>query len=463
MSTDPAILALTTLEEGLKESYKPGIQPTWYRTTGRRAARMVGASPTRVTGDGINLRFEHRAMDAVRPVNRPLQDYGTPGSFDMAALKVRYNLTDAAAHDFTGFDASVQISSIELANAWNGSDQDMENLVAGATRRLINNFADNRAAYLQLPRTGVICLVNGNLKKNDNPDYGAASATGFASSARFKVDGGIPSFLKPGYKIEVEKSDGTGTVYATVAHFNYVDRSLGVTVDSDSPNTFGSTNSAYDNGKIYQRGAKGLGMHGFRSWFDAPTAGETWIGGIDRTSADWQHINPIRHRVGAAVATVSREFVDEVLDGLEIVREEGEQGAIFGNTLMINAFKRDLGDKDVVYQSPQQAQGSRRGTELRTIYMHPATPGGLELVADPLIPDDRLYIVSPGTWETYHYGAQEINAEPGGDHMGWYRTTAADGSSRSKYWRKDFSQKGMVLWCNEPERNAVILNLKHTA
>lgn len=419
--------------------------------------RMFNA-PKVVRGDGLNMKFYTGQTDSVRASKSPNADIVPGESIDFVNIKLRFAENDGDLNDFTRLAGGVQLSWLEVNNLISGANREgaVEILVERLVRNLTNHF-DNHLAELRLAATTAkIGQLDGVLKQNDSRWYADASSWSNASTGRLKIDvneGSIVTFW-PGRKLLLETSTATGAVEIIVTDQNVADNSFGFRTVSGAS----ITSSAYDNGSLYLTDEKGAGMNGPQAFYVEPTSGDSYIGGIDRTSSTYRFMIPTTYRaVASGTTSISRTHLEELAGIMRYAYEQDDQPwAAYMGMKLYDKLRQDIGGEHLVYSQNSEAEMPIFGNR-GVGYVHPKL-GTIELMGDVKKANDSVWLHNRATWSTYAYGTAGLNFMPGniGRFINLPSTTPGQ---MSQIYALRALIVGMADVCHSPYANGQITNL----
>lgn len=473
MSGHPSAEALTALSDVndiLFEDYRDGYWRQFYRHAGRVTNKLFRTGTLAVGSDGINYKMGLRNMNGVRIGADPLSDFPSPGSVTSTNLKIRYAEGSASTNDFRDFKGTIQTSIADLNRAYReaqrGNVGAIIDLAAELKQQLVEDFSETIARYRHLPIDAKVAQVNGSLKANDRENYAdAGSHASPYTSARLKVDNGAIAMFQPGTSWVV----GTTEVYFTVTDYNPTDSSIGVTIDSDSPNAaFNSTANTYDNMWIYPKPKSGTskttGMYGLGAWFSDPSSGESFIGGKDRTTTAWRHLLPTRYTPSSSTVAISKDHFDQVATISQYIRDENWTPVVLTHTSVGDAIRRAVGYDSVTFDKPDQAREVSFGTP-GLYWFHPAL-GRVRIETDTIASPNRVYVLVPQTWDSLMYGTATSDSQPfqylPGSIEGIWQNMQSNtpGGGSTMFFRASGYLLGMCDACRMPRVNMSIENIK---
>lgn len=462
---------MTDLYDVLRDVYFDPYFEQYEHFEGTTINRLLQpmTSNHKVSGDGITVQVETAMTDAA--VASPVINSAFPsgGRFQPAKYRARFDDSDATTNDFWGMKTSARIGWVDLENMVTGGEHAIANAADRLFMQLQPDINRKMAVYNLCPKSGLLGLVDGDLKQGTNVAYSQATAWGSGDdeAVNFKVkDTALPRF-QPGIKYDVYQSDGeTGKVTIEVVLTDLDEKCVLAKIVSGD---FGGTASAYDGGKIYYKDSKDKGMRGsVFEWMNPPASGDSFIGGVDRNSVGYAWMQPRFFGQGAAARTVDADIVRAAFDNMQLGSEEGMSVVVVGAPRLTTTVLNDLVDGGTVFDNPKNSVVRRFGA--KTVgFQHPHV-GQVTINSEPLMPEDRLYVFEVakerGGWEMLNIGGAGagLRFPPSGDSGNWYREESDDpGQGKSLIYRVDALIPGICPIMLRPHRNATILNLKPAA
>jgi len=420
-----------------------------------------------VESDGVNIVTENYIGDIFRSTNNPLADPIAPDRFDAQKYKIRY-AESGTNNDFMSVDGSVQVSDLELNKLIDRDGAAYVPVVERLMKSAAMDYESKMAIWRSTPRSGLLGTVSGNIITGAGTyEFAGGSYASASDDVRFKVDGGAFAAFRRGMKILIYEGGGSSPKTARIVGFpNSSDNSIRVATTDGS--NFSATETAYNGGEIYFSGATSstnYGMYGFDEWASTPASGESFIGGKDRTSADFGFLNMQRIKATASgTVKIARKHLDQLAQAMQnAVALEHETMRILASVDVVNTLRSSVGEDAFTTADISGEKTAAFGT-IELVYQHPFL-GRVIVNGDPLVNPNKVYAIAPTTWRTAmidNVAKAGFRVLPGEGPGGWYRTSAAGGGaeSRSKHWRLDMANSGLADVCLTPEMNAVLLNIK---
>lgn len=450
--------ALLTATDLLREEYLDQAPEMAFRF-GRVTERLFKPATRAVGGDGVTLQVIAGRTDSARASRNPSRDFGDQRPFSAGKIKFRFDMDDVTANDFTELQGVAEIPHLDLIRG--DEDEIAVNVAESVRRQLMENAQDSHPILLHATAAGRVALVNDTPKDDDDIDYDSAgSYTSGATTARFKIDGGSIAAFEPGTRWDAYSAAGALLAdEMEVTHKNVADNSIGVKLTTTGPNQSSVANldSLANDAELFRSGEKDGGMRsGLTNWFSVPSSGETFIGGVDRTTNTKRWLLPTFERKGAASAAVRRDFLDDAALNMGFVLETGKSAVAFGHPSLIQTLRRSIGE-DVLKTEGPNPDGNYTFGELGVTFQHPQF-GKMTMLADPLAPPDVLKIIVPENWTKLYYGFTGFQMFDG--DMGiWYRKEGANaGGGKSKFYRCE-GYELCGLFSKSMRDQAVVMNL----
>ena len=475
----PQVDAATVLEDVVniaQELYFPEFTEETPALHGKTTNKLFKPMMEEITGTGKNLQFEVRRADTFRPLANALADFENPDVFEEGIIKYRFNRQVPANSDFVRVSGSAQTNLIDVEEAGKGSIVDFVERTLG---QIMPDWENKVAMLRHAPKTGLLALVNGTPRQNDSHftgdpvgGTGATSATPTnATGARFSIDSGSIANFREGMYVDI--FDPTNAVFSAKnvrieGKVNTADAAatgptFGVEFNLTGRNRVSSGNLAdiADNDEIYLAGSKGEGMHSMGSFFGRPTAGESFIGGVDRTTLGFQWMLPLTTREGQSNTVIDKSHFNDIAIAMNFEEDEVRDGYVAIMPLDIHQTLRDAIGEDAFITYPTGDSRMARFANFGNIglnYQHPVF-GTMKMMADPLSIPDTVRFILPDTWKALFYGFRGLKSVPGDDIGGWYRMNAdATGAGKGVILKRDYWSI-MGDMCFKPWLNAQIDNV----
>lgn len=455
-------MTLATVGDALRELYLPGLAEHVFRA-GQITNRIFRPSSdgVTVTGDGLTIQVQTGHTDSARASRNVLKDFGNARHLTVSKIKLRYeeDPQDAATgNDFLRTEAVAQITEIERQR---GNDPGVAlNLAEREYEGMRSSYDHSKPVMYYSTAEGKFAAVNGTKKNNDADNFtDATTYTSGVTSFRVPVDFGSVSAFKENTHWDFYNGDTLLADECRVTDFNPFDLSVGFELTDAS--TVANCDAVADNADIYRSGEKGNGFRGsLRAWMDAPSSGESFLGGVDRTTASYRWLNTQRYSAssGAAV-TINRDHLDSLALGMGYIDDGMDMGQLcLASTSVVQTLRKSIGEEALSNQ-PANNDGNYSFGQNQLSYIHP-TFGKITILADPLHPNDRMHFLRAADWQLIPYLNAGLNIIDEAGNGGWYRESAASGGGgRGMYWRMD--AYGIdTLFCKMPKKQGVILNIK---
>lgn len=423
-----------------------------------------------ITGDGKTMQVEIAPGDTVRFGTDPLGPFASPDVFQAGSIKVRFNKSTPTSSDFSHISASCQTNDIDLEVAGRGSIIDF---VERMFKQIMPEYDEKLAVHRHLSRAAQVGTVDGTVYQNNSFYYSGASGTASNTlGARFKVKDGSISYFRPGTRIDIYNGATLIVSNVAVTDSNPADSSIGIQYVSGS-NTVrnsggpggvgtGSLGSIANGYSIFYSGERNAGMYSLGSYFSAPTSGESFIGGVDRTTTGYRWMIPVTSRAGATSATLTKSMVDDLAISMGY-RQEDEMGVVVTTSPDLHQKLRNEYTEAAFLNIPDGDNRLKRFANFGTMglnYQHPVF-GLVKVISDVLHVPNAVRVIVPETWRSLYYGFRGLKMMPG-TKGGWYRVTeTTPNTGLSKVWKCDWYAL-QTDWCSQPWRNGQILNVQAT-
>lgn len=468
----PQVDAATVLEDVVniaQEHYFPEFTEETPALHGKTTNKLFKPMMEEITGTGKNLQFEVRQGDTMRAMSNVLADFTDPDAFEEGIMKYRFNRQTPANNDFTRVSGSAQTNLIDVIEAGKGSIVDFTERILG---HIPKDWENTVAMLRHAPRSGLLALVNGTAKQNDALLLSAASSSATNSTgARFSVDGGSIANFREGMYIDIW--DPTNSVYSAKnlrleGKVNTADTastgpSIGVEFNLTGRNrvSSGDLSTIADNDEIYMAGAKDEGMYSMGAFFGRPSSGDSFIGGVDRTTLGFQWMQPLSTREGASTVQITKSHFNDIAIAMNFEEDEVRDGYVAIMPLDLHQSLRDSIGEDAFITYPVGDSRMARFANFGNIglnYQHPVF-GTMKMMADPLSIPGTVRFILPDTWKTLFYGFRGLQSVPGDDIGGWYRMAAdTTGAGKGVILKRDYWSI-MGDMCFKPWLNAQIMNV----
>lgn len=447
----------------LREQYSQdfGMHSFYFGST---LARLFKPMAESVAGDGITIQAFRGQSDSARASLDVLRDFLPQNKYRDAKIKVRFSDSDSSANDFNELQAVAEISDIELVTSASRTPEAIAVDVAKAVfDQLTKSVDESMSVLMHANSAGRIAKVNGTPKQNDLNIWADATATPTGSSCRIKVDNGSIANFQPGRVYDLYTS-GTGTLtadYMECTDINPEDLSVGLATTSRT--TVANVSSIADNDDIYRSDEYNQGFRAsLQATFTQPVSGDSWIGGVNRTTSTNRWLVPkiSRGASGTASATIAKSHFDALSLMMELsVPPELEGGYVFlMHPSLLQSLRNSIGDEALSTESSDARTGDYNFGNKALYYIHPYF-GRVALMADPLCMPDRVYVLAPSSWVMLNYGwegMRYLGGEVGG--MWRQKNAVTPGAGGSKFWQVQGYQI-KTPFCKMPIANGAILNL----
>lgn len=442
--------------------YMPALYENQAGRFGSTTNRLVKIAEQVGGGFGIVMQSTIGNADSVRFGNAAVPTFDSVGMNKYAAVTMRFS-DSGLPNDFSTVRASVQFTDVALENKKRGL---ASAFAQDITNDVLRDYDEALSIMRNIGRNGIVALVNGTPELNNG--ISLAASTGTATNAgglRCAVDGGVFAALKEGQFIDfINPSNGAARAsQVRITDKNEGDLSIGVEwvpTQVGSRVSSGNLANVADNDYIVRSDQYNAGMYSFGAWFSNPSAGESFIGGVDRTTANYRWMNPIDPRRGGTASVVTKSMFDDVAIALGY-REDMEQAGLVcqGDLANTTALRNQLGEPSFIQLQPNDERTKKfyNFGSVGLNYQHP-TLGIVKIVGDPLCPANTFRFINPSTWVCQHQlfkGLRNMEGQSGG----FYRVTATTpNTGLSAIWKSDWY--GILQdFCLNPKKNAQISNI----
>jgi len=430
--------------------------------TGRVTNRLFQLDSEPVVGDGKTFQTKRAIADTFRATNDALSDFPLPNRYQFEKIKARWNERNPSSHDFTKLHGSCRVSEYELRGV--ASEGSIVDIVQTLERDMKADFDFKLALKRRQGRTAVLGNVNGTRKNADAREFASCTAyTNGSSTMRAQVDECSIAWFRDGQKVDFYTSAGA-LVLANcqiVGHPNVTDNSVAFQAPSGS-----NFDSIADNNVIYLTGEKDKGMYSVESWFTRPTAGESWIGGVDRSTITNQYLLPLLFREDSSLATVriNKSHLDDAFQAISYAID-AEQDTMYNVVMQTNLFNslRAQYDQATFIVLPLDDSRRERYQKLGSsgvMFSHP-TVGTVMLEADPFMPPGVVDLMKFGDWRTLAYGKVGLVPMPG-TFGSWSRMPSAVAGSTYGMFYSTEAYANVVDYCLNPAAQGRIKRLSAT-
>ncbi len=444
--------------------YMPEFTPQTPGRFGTTTNKLIKPYMQIAATDGITMQFELGPADSVRTDTNPLGDMAAPDVFDSSTIRLRFNRQTPTSNDFTHFTAAVQFDTYSIDNMSKGT-------IVDACQRVYNavmaDYDEKTANLRNAPRSGQLALVNGTPKKSDNRLYASAGSTPTNTTGmRILIDTGSIAAFRRNLRFDFIRPATGAVVAGNLRCTNHNTAELNaafefVTSGPAGKLSTGNIANVADNDIIVYSGTYNKGYYGPGAWFSSPTASESFIGGVDRTTTGYQHLNPVAYNEGGTSSIVKKSHFDGLGVAMGFLSENPQDGLVFlTDPAMHNAIRAELGENSF-FQIPEGDTRLERYMNFGSIglnYQHP-TFGLVKFLADPLLPPNTVRAMATETFKCVfvnHKGLKPV-INPGGNH--WYRLPQATPNTGLGLIYKADWFGDQTDWCMQPWKNGQILNV----
>lgn len=447
--------ALGTIAPLLREQYFPEVMEQVWRNGSVTNRIFQPAKDLIANGDGITVQVVTGHTDSARASRNALKDFGNARQMKSRNIKIRFEDDPSAAasgSDFVRTEVVGQLTELELQR---GNDPGVAlNLAEKVNRDMTEAVMWKKPLMYYSDVNGKFAAVNGTKVNNDADNFaGGTTYTAGSTSFRVPVDFGSVSAFYENTHWDFYSGDTLLADECRVTDFNPVDLSVGFELTDAS--TVANCDNVADDADIYVSGEKGNGYRcSLREFFDTPSASESWIGGVDRTSSDYRWLNPTRYKATASgTVKIDRDQLDQLAQAMNYIDDGQDMGNVVVSSIsVVQTLRKDIGEEALSNQ-PANNDGNYSFGQNQLSYIHPNF-GKVTILADNMHPSDRMHFLRAGDWKLIPYLSAGIQSPED-----WYREQAASGGGgRGMYWRNDAYMID-TPFCFVPKKQGVILNI----
>lgn len=444
-----------------QSQYFPEFTEETPKYFGKTTNRLFDLDMSEVTGQGRTLQYEYARADTVRSQLDPLGAFAPPDSFQANSITVRFNKQTTSTNDFNEISASGQVDDIDIQEAGKGSIVDFVDRIV---RQIQPNYEEHLAILRHLPRTAILGALDGSVVARNNSWYfaGATATASNTNGLRAILTGGSIAALRPGTRIDFLNPTtfavNAGNVMVT--DVNPADKSVGVSFNGgtgiSARYSTGNLANVGTTDKIVFSNEYGKGLYSMGAWFGRPTAGETFVGGVDRSTAAYRWMLPTSTREGATATRITKSMFNDLAIAQGFRSEDAQQGMVWMTDPTIHQALRDELGEDAFIQIPVDDSRAKRFANFGLSglnYQH-SQYGVVKIEADPLCPPNVVRVIALGTWKGLYYGWKGLRPVEK-----WYRLNdATPNVGRGKIWKQDWYALQTDV-CIQPWLNGQILNV----
>lgn len=453
---------LQTISDALQEQYFDKFIETGF-VTGGVTNRLLSMAHYKATGDGVTLQYKRAIGNTFKIGNDPLADFGVGTVMQAEKWKARWNVTDSSVHDFANFKGATRLNHYDVVGA--GDAGAIASLVKNAAADLRGDFDWKMAVSQNVPRSGLVARVNGPVKDNASNVYASCGAfASLSAGARTLIDGGSVALFRKGVEYDVYTSGGVlvatrlmcnGEINATDTTSN---SSGSVGWISTSRTTAGAGTLA-DNCEFYLDGSKNKNMWGREAWLTQPAAsGDVFIGGVNRSSPDFQFLVPVIVNGGSTVA--NRGHLDSVATAMSFMTDNPDIArSVVANGRIIQTFRNQINEAAFINIPSTDDRAKRFGNlgSMGLNYQHPDL-GLVKFLSDPMMSPDKIDFLAMNTWMFVDYGNRGLQIMPG-DIGKWSRVpSSTPGNGLGMIYSLDAYSDGLVV-CENAQANARVTSI----
>lgn len=465
-------LILDDVNTIVQQQYYSEYLEQWVSRFGKTTNKIFKPSDQPVVGDGLNFQYELGPAHSARASTSILGDFTSPQQFQPGSLKVRFSQTGAC--DFVRVSSSAQVNDIDMANAGKGTIVD---LVKRIVASIMPDYDEHLAQLRNLPKTGLICSVSATPKKNDARALAACTATASNTAGlRFGISGASRAYFRPGMRLDfvvggvvvagniqvtdVNLADPTASNSTIGGSVGCAYISTGVAGQLSTGNLANVTSAA----TVYYAGEQNAGMYSMGAFFSTPSAGESFIGGVDRTTSSYRFLVPTTTReydTSAAITTnvtVNQSHFTDLANAMNYTDESEFGGVFVAAPEVVRKLQNDIFQSSIIQMPIGDNRSDRWGHfGMSGVFFQDPSFGTTQIIADPLINPNRIRFIRPDTWLALSYGWKGLRMMPGDNGKGgWYRMNAASpNTGKSIFYKSDWYALHCDI-CTKPWKNGEI-------
>ena len=449
--------------------YFPGFSEMSYKRFGKIWSKLISPEERVAHGQGITMQYEIGPADTIRTGTDALGPIPYPDTISASSIQVRWSPKTPSGNDFTRFAGSV---AFDLYTLEEDDTATAENLAKRIQSQVLPDYEEKDAILQNTPRSGQIALVNGTPTLATNQYYYVSSAGAATNTAgmRLQIDTGPIVAFRQHRKYDFYNSSGVlqaGNIECT--DVNVADKSVGFRFNASGGGVMtgnistGNLASVADNHIITFAGTLNAGVYGVEAWMTEPTAGESFVGGVDRTTPSYRCFLPIATRRGATATKFTRSHFDDFSEAMGYTGEAEKNGLAFICDLaMHNAIRQEVGE-DAFIPIPVDDSRLKRYANFGSIglnYQH-GTFGLVKIIGDTLSPTNKIRALDPTSWVNVWALHKELRPiMEGGTHF--YRMNEeVPNTGKGLFYKADW-YCNKVTFCKNGNANGQILNITPT-
>lgn len=457
-----------------QEQYFSDYLEQWVSYFGKNTNKIFKPADQAVVGDGLNFQYELGPADSARASTNVLGDFASPQQFAPGSFKVRFSQTGTS--DFVRISASAQVSDLDMVNAGKGT---AVNLVTRLVSSIMPGYDEHLAKLRNLPKTGLICSVTAAPKKNDARTLAIATASATnATGLRFGISGASRAYFRKGVRLDFVVGGAVVAGNIMVTDINLADissdgitGSVGcayVSTGVAGQASTGDLSLVTSAATVYHSGEYNSGIYSMGAFFSTPSSGESFIGGVDRTTADYRFLVPTTIReydTSAAISTnvaVNQSHFTDLANAMNYTDEAGSGGVFVAAPEVVRKLQNDIFQSSIVQMPIGNDKADRWGHfGMHGVFFQDPSFGTTQIMADPLINPNRIRFLTPKTWLQLNWGWKGLRMMPGDNGKGgWYRMNAATpNTGKSIFYKSDWYTYVCDI-CTQPWKNGEIRAIK---
>jgi len=393
------------------------------------------------------LQYEVAAADSARMNTNLLRDYGTPNKSKAGSLNYRYDPDNPALNDVVGIDSVARVSLADMEKA--GTPDGMMSLAQKVTKDVFAGINETPSTMMHSDAGASIGAVNGTKVKPTTDFANGDTYVSGDTSATIAIDGYSIGVYRRGMVLDLYNGETMVLDNIYVRHVDYDQHTIVVERTSDT--TALNLDGIVDNLTIYRSGEKG---QGFKTSFggvfpETVTAGESWVGGVDRSTIDYMHLLPMMLRRNNATPELPSQ---SHLDALGLAMGYAKAGTkenpytLFAGNGLIQSMRNSIGDMNVVMASNTNNKDNQFGNaSLR--YHHPDL-GEIEMVSDVTARNDRFTFLKTQNVKMMQAGFKGLHIATEGNGLGYFERLEGTNGVRggSKFYKMEASLWETPVW-----------------
>lgn len=367
---------------------------------------IVPSTATAGQNGGMWFQVVTSHADTARSSRNASKDFDLPATFKSSQIRVRFDIDDPSSNDINRIESGfrLHLSEIRAAGLDAGRAVDIAERAAMDATEGVKLTSER---LMHADENAVLGTVDGAPKNADSNLYDSATAyTAGSSTACLRMDGLPIGFIKRGMRLDFITSNSSTPLAneIEVTDINEVDQSF--RVKRTARTTVGANLDAVVTGsRIVMSGEFGQGYKGgFGSLFktEAQQVGENWFGGVDRSTATYRWLQPVKVREALAgttsVAPMSSRLLDQAIRGMsQRLGDDFDSGvnwAVCTGEILLDNWRNSIGDGVMTTRASGTRSGLATGETGAIMYTH-GSGQKLDVVSTRTARNDRVYLWDP--------------------------------------------------------------------